>query len=166
MQATLAVRAVSLQNCGVSRQNDKLELLYDEAVFELALGNVDQCIEKLHCLLKDDPDYFDAQLALSTALMRKEDYPAALLAALRAAELDPKSQMAQMNLSMIYVKMGDKEHAEKHALTAKILHWKQAGIQMSNHQKENIQKELAILAQKPSLQSVIFTKKKDENSNE
>ena len=96
MQATLAVRAVSLQNCGVSRQNDKLEFMYDEAVFELALGNVDQCIEKLHCLLKDDPDYFDAQLALSTALMRKEDYPAALLAALRAAELDPKSQMAQM----------------------------------------------------------------------
>ena len=62
--------------------------------------------------------------------------------------------------------MGDKEHAEKHALTAKILHWKQAGVLMPNHQKENIQKELAILAQKPSLQSVIFTKKKDENSNE
>ncbi len=136
--------------------------MYDEAVFELAIGNVDQCIKTLHLILKDDPNYFDAQLALSTALMRKGDYPAALLAAQQAAELDPKSQMAQMNLSMIYIKMGDKKHAEKHALTAKILHWKQEGAQMPDHQKTNIQKELSILTQKPSPQSVIFTKKKDE----
>ena len=55
----------------VSRQNDEWIALYDEAVYQLALGNVDQCIEELNALLKEYPDCLDAQLALGNAYLRK-----------------------------------------------------------------------------------------------
>ena len=93
----------------MSRQNDSLEQLHDDAIYDMAMGNIDQCIEKLKKILEIDPKHFDSQLALGTAFMRKGDYHQALEEGLKAAVLSPENQMAQMNLSMFYIRLGNKK---------------------------------------------------------
>lgn len=145
----------------MSRQNDELSARYDEAVYELAIGQNDSCIEKLRALLTEAPDYFDAQLALGTAFLRKGDYPSALAEAHKAEALQPDNQMAQMNLSMIYVRMGQKEKAEQHALKAKLAYWKKAGKEPPPFLQQSVQKDLQLLAQTPP-QPLVFSKKKSD----
>ena len=99
----------------MSRPNDQWIARYDEAVYQLALGNVDQCIAELRAILVDYPDCLDAQLALGNAHLRKEELQEALQETLKAVEMEPENQMAQMNLSITYMRMGDKEKAEHHA---------------------------------------------------
>ena len=111
----------------MSRPNDQWIARYDEAVYQLALGNVDQCIAELRAILVDYPDCLDAQLALGNAHLRKEELQEALQETLKAVEMEPENQMAQMNLSIIYMRMGDKEKAEHHALQAKLIYWKKSG---------------------------------------
>lgn len=158
----LAVDSVSLQNRCVSRQNDENDARYDEAVYELALGNVDSCIEKLQMILKDTPDSFEAQLALGMAFLRKGDAQRALEEGLKAEALQPEDQMAQMNLSMFYIRLGDKKKAEEHGLRAKLLYWKKAGKQPPPFLQQAVQNDLKVLAQNPPPQPMIFTKKKGE----
>ena len=145
----------------VSRQNDEWIALYDEAVYQLALGNVDQCIEELNALLKEYPDCLDAQLALGNAYLRKNDLEQALGETLKAVEMEAENQMAQMNLSIIYMRMGDKEKAEHHALKAKLSYWKKSGKEPPPYLRETVRNDLQILGQ-TTPQPMTFSKKKSD----
>lgn len=148
----------------VSRQNDEWIALYDEAVYQLALGNAGRCIAELKALLKQYPDCLDAQLALGNAYLRQNDLEQALGETLKAVEMEADNQMAQMNLSIIYMRMGDKEKAEHHALKAKLSYWKKSGKEPPPYLREAVQKDLQVLGQ-TAPQPMVFSKKKSDTES-
>ena len=97
---------------------------YDEAMFEFSTGNYDGAIAGLQEILKLDPQNFDAQLALGMAHYRKGDYATAITEGHKAEKLRPNEQLVHTNLSLFYMKAGDKKTAEHHGLQARIASWK------------------------------------------
>lgn len=97
---------------------------YDDAMFEFSTGNYDAAIAGLRAILNADPVNFDAQLALGMAFYRKGDYAAAIAEGHKAEKLRPHEQLVHTNLSLFYMKAGDKKTAEHHGLQARIASWK------------------------------------------
>jgi hypothetical protein len=55
---------------------------------------------------------------------RKGEYPKAIEEGHRAEKLKPNEQLVHTNLSLFYMKSGDKTTAEHHGLQARISSWK------------------------------------------
>jgi tetratricopeptide (TPR) repeat protein len=104
---------------------DEHQAEYDEAMFEFSTGNFDGAIEKLNGILAQEPDHFDAQLSIAMCHYRKGDYARAIQEGHRAEKLKPNEQLVHTNLSLFYMKSGDKKTAEHHGLQARIASWKQ-----------------------------------------
>ena len=102
-----------------------LQEQYDDAMFDFSRGEFDSAIVKLKNALAADAAYFDAQLALGMAYYRKGDFAAAIAEGHKAEQLRPKEQLVHTNLSLFYMKSGDKVTAEKHGLQAKIESWRE-----------------------------------------
>jgi len=98
---------------------------YDDAMFDFSRDDYDSAIHKLKSLLSDDATHFDAQLSLGMALYRKGDYTAAITEGHKAEKLRPKEQLVHTNLSLFYMKSGDKVKAEHHGLQARIAGWRE-----------------------------------------
>ena len=98
--------------------------LYDDAMFDFSRAEYDACIAKLSSLLAEHPDHFDAQLSLGMAYYRKGDYATAIAEGHKAEKLRPKEQLVHTNLSLFYMKAGDKKTAEHHGLQARIASWR------------------------------------------
>lgn len=98
---------------------------YDDAMFDFSQGEYDACIVKLQGALTEDPNYFDAQLSLGMAYYRKGDYASAIAEGHKAEKLRPKEQLVHTNLSLFYMKAGDKKAAEHHGLQARIASWRE-----------------------------------------
>lgn len=98
---------------------------YDDAMFDYTQGKYDVCIEKLKRLQAEDPNHFDAQLSLGMAYYRKGDYPSAIMEGHKAETMRPKEQLVHTNLSLFYMKAGDKVKAEHHGLQARIAGWRE-----------------------------------------
>jgi Flp pilus assembly protein TadD len=101
-----------------------LQEQYDEAMYAFSQGDMDSAIEQLRAILVQDPACFDAQLSLGMAWYRKGDYETAIAEGHKAEKLNPKEQLVHTNLSLFYVKAGDKAKAEHHGLQARIASWK------------------------------------------
>jgi len=101
-----------------------LQEQYDDAMFDFSQGEFDQAIVKLRAILTADPAHFDAQLSLGVALYRKGDFAAAIAEGHKAEQLKPKEQLVHTNLSLFYMKAGDKTKAEHHGLQARIASWR------------------------------------------
>lgn len=97
---------------------------YDDAMFDFGMNDYESCITKLQVILAEEPDYFDARLSLGMAYYRKEDYPTAIAEGHKAELLQPNEQLVHTNLSLFYMKSGDKTTAEHHGLQARIASWK------------------------------------------
>jgi predicted Zn-dependent protease len=97
---------------------------YDDAMFAFSRGEFDSAVAKLKAVLAADPAHFDAQLALGMAHYRKGDYTAAIAEGHKAEQLRPREQLVHTNLSLFYMKAGDKQKAEHHGLQAKIESWR------------------------------------------
>src|SRR5690348_8434357 len=97
---------------------------YDDAMFDYSQGNYESTIAKLKALLSREPEHFDAQLSLGMAYYRLGDYPAAIVEGHKAEKLRPKEQLVHTNLSLFYMKSGDKKTAEHHGLQARISSWR------------------------------------------
>ena len=97
---------------------------YDDAMFDFSRGEFAQAITKLQAVLAVDPAYFDVQLALGMAFYRTGDYAAAIAEGHKAEKLRPKEQLVHTNLSLFYMKSGDKKTAEHHGLQARIASWR------------------------------------------
>jgi Flp pilus assembly protein TadD len=97
---------------------------YDDAMFDFSQGDYDGCIARLSALLAEDPAHFDAQLALGMAYYRKGDYATAIAEGHKAEKMRPNEQLVHTNLSLFYMKAGDKKTAEHHGLQARISSWR------------------------------------------
>jgi tetratricopeptide (TPR) repeat protein len=98
---------------------------YDDAMYDFSTADYDSAIVKLQALLAIDPDYFDARLSLGMAYYRKGDFATAIAEGHKAEKLRPNEQLAHTNLSLFYMKSGDKKTAEHHGLQARIASWKE-----------------------------------------
>ncbi len=108
----------------LSKVMSALQDQYDEAMFVFSTGDYDGAITKLQAVLAAEPAHFDAQLALGMAYYRKGDYPAAIAEGHKAEQLKRHEQLVHTNLSLFYLKAGDKAAAEHHGLQARIASWR------------------------------------------
>ena len=97
---------------------------YDDAMFDFSTGDYDRAIDKFKAILASDPAHFDAQLSLGMAYYRKGDYQAAIVEGRKAQKMRPGDQLVHTNLSLFYMKAGDKGLAEHHGMQARISSWK------------------------------------------
>src|SRR6266571_3198744 len=97
---------------------------YDDAMFDFSNGDYDSAIAKFRAILAADPANFEAQLALGMVFYRKGDYTTAIAEGHKAEKLRPNEQLVHTNLSLFYMKAGDKKTAEHHGLQARIASWK------------------------------------------
>lgn len=98
---------------------------YDDAMFDFSQGDYSGAVTKLTALLAEDPNYFDAQLSLGVAYYRLGDYARAIEEGHKAEKLRPKEQLVHTNLSLFYMKSGNKVVAEHHGLQARIAGWRE-----------------------------------------
>jgi len=98
---------------------------YDEAMFAFSAEDFDGAIARLKQILAEDPGHFDARLSLGMACYRKGDLPAAIAEGHEAERLRPHEQLVHTNLSLFYMKAGDKAKAEHHGLQARIASWRE-----------------------------------------
>ena len=101
-----------------------LQEIYDDAMFAFSTADYDGAIEKLKTVLAQDPSHFEAQLALGMAYYRKGDAATAIAEGHKAERLKPHEQLVHTNLSLFYMKSGDKATAEHHGLQARIASWR------------------------------------------
>ncbi len=97
---------------------------YDEAMHLYSMGQYDDAIARLQLILEQDPVHFDAQLSLGMAYYRKGDFARAIEEGHKAEKLKPHEQLVHTNLSLFYMKAGNKATAEHHGLQARIASWK------------------------------------------
>jgi tetratricopeptide (TPR) repeat protein len=97
---------------------------YDDAMFDFSTAEYDRAIEKLKAILAQDANHFDAQLSLGMAYYRKGDYAKAIAEGKKAEKLKPGEQLVHTNLSLFYMKAGDKGLAEHHGMQARVASWK------------------------------------------
>ena len=102
-----------------------LQEVYDDAMFDFSQGRYESSVTKLKSILASNPTHFDAQLALGMAFYRLGDYPKAIAEGHKAESLRPKEQLVHTNLSLFYMKFGDKKAAEHHGLQARIASWRE-----------------------------------------
>ena len=98
---------------------------YDDAMYEFSLGQFATAAAKLEAILAADPAHFEAQLALGMAYSRLGDQARAIAEGHKAEQLRPKEQLVHTNLSLFYMKSGDKKTAEHHGLQARIASWRE-----------------------------------------
>ena len=122
-----------------------IEDRYDQAMFLFSQEAYDQASELLDQVLSEEPTHIDALVALSMVCYRKGDLEQAITLGHRVEEMEPEHPLIHTNLSLFYVKTGNKEMAEHHGLKAKIASWK-AQPDVSNEAAED---DLAVNRQQP-----------------
>jgi tetratricopeptide (TPR) repeat protein len=135
------------------RQRMNLQEQYDDAMFDFSRGDFEGVIVKLKNILAADENNFDARLALGMAFYRKGDFAAAIAEGHKAEKLRPKEQLVHTNLSLFYMKSGDKVTAEKHGLQAKIESWREDAKNFTEKKPED-EPELQIA--RPKLEPMKF----------
>jgi len=124
---------------------------YDEAMFDFSRGDFGSAIVKLKAVLAADSGCFDAQLALGMAHYRQGDYAAAIAEGHKAEQLRPREQLVHTNLSLFYLKAGDRQRAEHHGLQAKIESWRADAAQAGGPDpKSDNHAELQFARSKPA----------------
>ena len=101
-----------------------LQERYDDAMYDFSMADYDAAIAKFQAILAEDTNFFDAQLSLGMAYYRKGDYARAIEEGHKAEKMKPNEQLVHTNLSLFYMKSGDKKTAEHHGLQARIASWK------------------------------------------
>jgi len=97
---------------------------YDDAMFDYTMGQYDSAIAKFQQILAVHPDHFDAQLSVAMCHYRMGDFAKAIEEGHKAEKLKPNEQLVHTNLSLFYMKAGDKKTAEHHGLQARISSWR------------------------------------------
>jgi tetratricopeptide (TPR) repeat protein len=100
-----------------------IEETFDDGNAHLALGELDEAVEKYRACTEADPTFFDGWHALGMALMKLGRYPEAIAAGLKSVELHPNDQLAWSSLSLFYVRNNQIKEAEDAGAKARILSW-------------------------------------------
>ena len=94
-------------------------------MFDFSRGEFDSAVEKLKAVLAAEPEHFDAQLALGMAYYRKGDFALAIAEGDKAEKMRPREMLVHTNLSLFYMKAGDRAKAEFHGFQAKVESWRE-----------------------------------------
>ena len=100
-----------------------LEDQYDEAMFAFSTGDLGRALSGIEQILAQDPGHFDAQLALGMVHYRMGDDATAIREGHKAERMRPMDPLAHTNLSLFYLKAGNKAAAEHHGARARIASW-------------------------------------------
>jgi Flp pilus assembly protein TadD len=76
--------------------------------------------------IKEDPRNEDAYELLGVVYARESQFNEAITAMKKLEELNPDSVMAKTNLSIFYMKIGDKETAEDYKAKATVAQFQEA----------------------------------------
>jgi len=128
---------------------EELQQLYDDGMYDFSQGEFDRAIGKFEAILREDPAHFDAQLAVGMAHYRKGDYARAIAEGHQAEKLKPNEQLVHTNLSLFYMKSGDKTTAEHHGLQARLASWKTPSEPGSAAPANAVDAELALAKPPP-----------------
>ena len=131
-------------------------------MFDFSRAEFDAAIAKLRTLLAAHPDHFEAQLALGMAFYRKGEYVDAIAEGHKAEQLRPKEQLVHTNLSLFYMKAGDKVKAEHHGLQARIEGWRENMAAPDSGAGAAVDPELQLAQPKPKTPSVVSAQKLPE----
>ncbi len=93
-------------------------------MYVFSTGAYEEAIAKLKAVLAQAPEHFESQLALGMAHYRRGDYPSAIVEGHKAEKLRPQEQLVHTNLSLFYMKAGNRAVAEHHGLQARISSWR------------------------------------------
>ncbi len=99
----------------------ELEELFDDANGDLAVGDLEQAVEKYSKCVELDPEFFDGWHALAMSLMKVGRISEAIGAGLKATTLKPNDLLAWTALSQMYVQDGQIAEAEDAKGKARIL---------------------------------------------
>jgi predicted Zn-dependent protease len=97
--------------------------IFDDANGDLAVGDLDNAVEKYRRCVQMTPDFFDGWHALGMALMKLGRFTEAIEAGKKAVELRPNDQIGWTSLSLFYNRAGNIKEAEAAGAKAKILSW-------------------------------------------
>jgi predicted Zn-dependent protease len=131
---------------------DTLQEQYDDAMLDFSRGEYDSSIARLKALLESQPDHFEALLALGMAYYRKGDFSAAIAEGKKAEQLRPHDQLVHTNLSLFFMKAGDKATAEHHGLQSRIASWREESKAPPDQPASEPELQLA----KPKLEPIKF----------
>ena len=128
---------------------DDLQEQFDDATYAFSQGDYDAAAKGFEDILLLDDNHFDARMSYSMALCRLGNLERAIEEGHKVEEMRPDDQMVHTNLSLYYVKIGNKDAAEHHGLQSKIASWKQPTNDLSSDVNE--QNELQV--NKPKVES-------------
>jgi folate-binding protein YgfZ len=115
------------------------EEIFDEAVRLFQVDENERSKELLRYLININPSYADAYESLGVMLGRERKFEDAIEVMKKLADVDKTSVMAQTNLSMYYMQLGDKETAEMHKAEATLKQFEQFGVEADKRdQKEKV----------------------------
>ena len=97
--------------------------IFDDANGDLAIGELENAVEKYRSCIEIDPDFFDGWHALGMALMKLSRFNEAIKAGKKAVELKPNDQIGWTSLSLFYNRAGNIKEAEAAGAKAKVLSW-------------------------------------------
>ncbi len=94
---------------------ERVTLLYDQAIRTFADGNEEKALSMLEESLRLDPTFSDGYEAVGVILGRAKRFHEAIDIFKRLEEVVPEEPMVNTNLSLYYMKIGDKATAEDEA---------------------------------------------------
>lgn len=116
-----------------------IEQSYSEATnLSLKQEKLDQALELLKRVLLLDPKHQDALEVIGVLYANKQDFKTAIKYMKDLSTINPTSIMAQTNLSLYHMKLGNIEQAEHHQAEATFLSFKNQG--QKSPEEENSQK--------------------------
>jgi folate-binding protein YgfZ len=114
----LAARVVLLPFYNAPGRDERVAFLYDRAIRVFAGGAENEALSILEEALQLDPGFSDGYEAVGVILGRAERFHEAIDIYKRLEELAPEAPMVNTNLSLYYMKIGDKTSAETEAAKA------------------------------------------------
>ena len=128
---------------------DNLQDQFDEATYAFSQGDYDAAVKGFEDILLLDDNHFDARMSYSMALCRLGNLERAIEEGHKVEVMRPDDQMVHTNLSLYYVKIGNKDAAEHHGLQSKIASWKQP----ANDSSSDINDQSELQMNKPKVES-------------
>ena len=100
-----------------------VDAIFDDANGDLAVGELENAVEKYRRCVELDPQFFDGWHALGMALMKLGRFPEAIEAGEKAVDLRPNDQIGWTSLSLFYNRNCNIKEAEAAGAKAKVLSW-------------------------------------------
>lgn len=114
------------KNIGLKKKSERAEKYSDEALQFFAKGDEERAIELLQKALGEDPKHETSLETLGVIYGRQNKFTEAIEVMKRLEKVNPQNIMAKTNLSIFYMKIGDKETAEQYKAEGTVLQFEKA----------------------------------------